>query len=66
MSQLQDNLNEILRQKNTYLLPANLKKDITLLGVTGSYETTILDVSDDSDISISGTTLVIDTQGGDE
>lgn len=44
MSQLQDNLNEILRQKNTYLLPANLKKDVTLLGVTGTLES--LDTSD--------------------
>ena len=38
MSQLNDNLTEILRQKNTYLLPENLKKDITCLGVTGTYE----------------------------
>lgn len=38
MSQLQDNLNEILRQKNTYLTPSNLKKDVTVLGVTGTYE----------------------------
>lgn len=44
MSQLQDNLNEILRQKNAYLLPANLKKDVTLLGVTGTLES--LDTSD--------------------
>lgn len=44
MSQLQDNLNEILRQKNTYLLPANLKKDVTVLGVTGTLES--LDTSD--------------------
>lgn len=47
MSQLQDNLNEILRQKNTYLLPANLKKDVTVLGVTGTYE--------GSSVSIDGT-----------
>ena len=38
MSQLQDNLDEILRQKNVYLLPGNIKKDITLLGITGTYE----------------------------
>lgn len=37
MSQLQDNLNEILRQKNTYLLPANLRAGVTLLGVEGTY-----------------------------
>lgn len=36
MSQLNDNLTEILRQKNTYLLPENLKKDVTVLGVTGT------------------------------
>ena len=44
MSQLNDNLTEILRQKDTYLLPANLKKDVSLLGVTGTYEGT--DTSD--------------------
>ena len=38
MSQLNDNLTEILRQKNAYLLPENLKKDVTCLGVTGTYE----------------------------
>lgn len=38
MSQLQDNLNNILNQKNNYLLPENLKKNITLLGVTGTYD----------------------------
>lgn len=44
MSQLNDNLEEILRQKNAYLLPANIKKDVSLLGVTGTYEGT--DTSD--------------------
>ena len=38
MSQLQINLREILRQKTTYLLPANIKKDVTILEVTGTYE----------------------------
>lgn len=37
MSQLQDNLNEILTQKNTILLPANIKRNVTVLGVTGTY-----------------------------
>jgi hypothetical protein len=36
MSQLQDNLTEILRQKNAYLLPENLKSGVELLGVTGT------------------------------
>ena len=38
MSQLNDNLVEIKRQKDTYLLPENLKKDVELLGVIGTYE----------------------------
>ena len=36
MSQLQDNLNEILRQKNLYLLPENIREGVTILGVTGT------------------------------
>ena len=36
MSQLQDNLNEILRQKNAYLLPNNVRQGITVLGVEGN------------------------------
>ena len=39
MSQLQDNLNEIKRQKDLYLLPENIKKDVTVLGVTGTLDT---------------------------
>ena len=38
MSQLNDNLTEILRQKNTYLLPANIRSGVTILGVTGTLE----------------------------
>lgn len=38
MSQLNDNLVEIKRQKDTYLLPENLKKDITIFDITGTYE----------------------------
>lgn len=36
--QLLDNLNEIKNQKDTYLLPGNIKKDVTVLGITGTYE----------------------------
>lgn len=76
MSQLQDNLNEILRQKNTYLLPANLKKDVTVLGVTGTLES--IDTSDANAVAlnieigktayvngqkITGTLNVVDGQG---
>ena len=43
--QLLDNLNEIKNQKDTYLLPENLKKDVTVLGITGTMETGI-DTSD--------------------
>ena len=62
MSQLQNNLREILRQKNRYLLPENLKKDVTVLGVTGTLDPeqgTVLDVGE-GDISISGNTLIFD------
>ena len=38
MSILKDNLQEIKTQKDTYLLPENIKKGITVLGVTGTYE----------------------------
>lgn len=38
MSTLQDNLNEIKRQKDLYLLPENIKKNLTILGITGTFE----------------------------
>lgn len=38
MSELQDNLTEILRQKNTYLLPTNIRSGVTILGVTGTLD----------------------------
>lgn len=37
MSLLQDNLTEILRQKNAYLLAGNIKTGITVLGISGTY-----------------------------
>ena len=38
MSTLQENLDAIKLDKDTNLKPENLKKDITCLGVTGTYE----------------------------
>ena len=38
MSELQIKLEEIKRQKDTYIIPENIKKDITVYGVTGTYE----------------------------
>ena len=38
MSTLQENLDAIKLDKDTNLLPENLKKDVTCLGVTGTYE----------------------------
>ena len=35
---LQTKLDAILLDKNTNLLPENLKKDVTCLGITGTYE----------------------------
>ena len=37
-NELQTKLDAILEDKNTNLLPENLKKNITCLGITGNYE----------------------------
>ena len=61
MSQLNDNLVEIKRQKDTYLLPENLRKNINLLGVEGAYEGNLTDAeyqeaNDDLDDILEGST----------
>ena len=33
--ELQEKLDQVLDQKNKYILPENIKKDISILGVTG-------------------------------
>ena len=33
--ELQEKLDQVLDQKNKYILPENIKKDITILGITG-------------------------------
>lgn len=38
MSELNTKLQEIKLQKDTYLTPGNIKKYVTILGVTGTYE----------------------------
>lgn len=38
MSELRDKLLEVKRQKDTYLLPENLKEDVELLGITGTMD----------------------------
>lgn len=38
MSELNEKLLEIKRQKDTYILPENIKKDITVYGVTGTLD----------------------------
>lgn len=38
MSELNEKLLEIKRQKDTYIIPENIKKDITIYGVTGTLE----------------------------
>jgi len=45
MSELNDNLSEILRQKTEYIVPQNIKKDVTVFGVTG----TLVEGTDTSD-----------------
>ena len=36
--ELQEKLDQVLDQKNKYILPENIKKDITILGVTGTID----------------------------
>ena len=38
MTELETNLRTILNEKETKILPENLKKDVTVLGITGTYE----------------------------
>ena len=38
MSNLKTNLEQILQEKETKIIPENIKKDVEILGVTGTYE----------------------------
>lgn len=38
MTSLETNLREIIEQKNNVIIPENIKKDVEIFGVTGSYE----------------------------
>ena len=38
MKEVQSKINEILEEKQTKILPGNIKKDINILGVVGEYE----------------------------
>ena len=38
MSRLKDNLTEIVTQKENLIIPENIRKDVTILGVTGTVE----------------------------
>ena len=38
MSELKTNLEEILQEKQTKIIPENIKKDVTIFDVTGTYE----------------------------
>ena len=44
MATLKENLQEIKRQKDTYIKPENLKKDITIFGITGELETNNINI----------------------
>ena len=43
MTILEENINEILRQKGNFLLPQNIKSGVEVLGVVGTLEATLLD-----------------------
>ena len=40
--ELQEKLDQVLDQKIKYILPENIKKDITILGVTGTIDSSPL------------------------
>lgn len=43
MTLLEENINEILRQKSNFLLPQNIKSGVEVLGVVGTLEATLSD-----------------------
>lgn len=40
MTELEQNLNEILNEKQTKIIPENIKKGVTIFNVVGTYEGT--------------------------
>lgn len=46
MSKLKTNLNEILQEKQNKIIPENIKKDVQIFDVVGTYEGSNLDTSD--------------------
>lgn len=56
MATLKENLQEIKNQKDTYLLPENLKSGVTCLGITGTMEKGI----DTSDANATSSDIIID------
>ena len=66
-SELIEGLNEILRQKNEYIIPENIKKDIQIFNVTGTLEegkssiklfTSMQEMNNDPDMSIGDQAIV--------
>lgn len=46
MSELKTNLEAILQEKQDKIIPANIKKDVTIFNITGTYEGSSVDTSD--------------------
>lgn len=46
MNELQEKLNEIKTEKDTKIIPGNIKKDVQIFDVTGTYEGSGIDTSD--------------------
>ena len=76
MSELNDKLLEIKRQKDEYILPENLKKNVTVYGVTGTLEPgsgggdvklfdTVEHMQQDPDASAGDLALVYDNNPGE-
>lgn len=55
MSELQDKLKSIYEETSSKLIPENIKKDVSILGVTGTLEESIETNNQDKEIIANGT-----------
>ena len=46
IDQIDQNLDNILAQKNAFLIPDNIKEDVTILGITGTLHAGGIDTED--------------------
>ena len=63
MASLTENLTEIKRQKDTYILPENLKKGVTAFGITGTLQYMVKTFATMEEMNNAASTLPEDTIG---